>query len=81
MKKINKCPFCGIHQLIKYSEDIILPIEECFDILQAASLEHDTPTAKAELLGKALEDITKHAYKGIVMQIAHKALSEAKALS
>jgi hypothetical protein len=37
--------------------------------------------SKVELYEKALKTITRHAYKGIVMQTAHKALSQAKELT
>jgi hypothetical protein len=42
--------------------------------------EYDTLKAKAELLEKALEKITKHAYKGIVVSTAYQALEDAKEL-
>ena len=36
--------------------------------------EYDSLKAKADRYEKALQEITKHAYKGIVMTLAHKAL-------
>jgi hypothetical protein len=53
MEKINKCPMCGIHQRIKYSDDLVLGIEDIFDTLHAAAAEHDTLKAKAELFDEA----------------------------
>jgi hypothetical protein len=50
MEKLNKCPMCGIHQLIKYSNDIVLPMEECFDMLQGAAVDHDTLKALQEIV-------------------------------
>ena len=63
MEKINKCPLCGVHQSIKYSDDLILPIEDAFVVQHESSLrtqkkrgelykEIDTLKAKAELFDR-----------------------------
>ena len=61
MEKINKCPMCGIPQLIKYSDDIILPIEECFDTLHASALAYDGLKAKESLFNELTSFIDKQA--------------------
>ena len=38
MKKRNKCPMCGVHQLIEYSSDLIIDIESAFKIQHESSL-------------------------------------------
>jgi len=42
--------------------------------------EYDTLKAKAELYKNALEKITKHAYRGVVVQTAYEALEKAEGL-
>ena len=66
MEKINKCPMCGIHQSIKYSDDVILSIENAFAVLYEGSLrtqkkrdelykQVDTLKARAELFDEAVK--------------------------